>query len=299
MRVLGFLWIAISSLILISPAVVADSVISLDEGENIVSSPSTSSDSLEELLLFEELIEELASSRNDSLVRLAEKTRRILDAPPIKNLDSYIAARAVFDHHREGLDPIAQEDLRVTLESLKSSQEDVPRRSLEKVNVVSGCGAELACLDDSTASCFCTTPDGVCSHEVAANQWGGRVTCDCSGTVSISECSGGNCQIGVPTYIGGPDLCQGSIETYQTSSVPGATNYRWEVVSTPIVRNTSGPTMSLSGHYFFSLGAGLYILRVRAEAGQCIGAWRWANLVVRSNGDPLCTVCDNGDNICF
>ncbi|MEM6454119.1 MAG: hypothetical protein AAF772_03400 [Acidobacteriota bacterium] len=203
------------------------------------------------------------------------------------------AQEAAYDHYRAALDAAAPGDVRRALNALELSI----KGGFEEISIEDGCQAALTCHDGSTISCACPTPFGTCHHNASANAWGGSVTCSCSGTTWTQACA--PCQLATPAYISGPDLCQGRIETYQTNSVSGATNYRWEIVSTPIVRNTSTPIVSLSGHYFHVLPVGHYIIRVRAENSQCVSGWRSANLIIRANGDPLCTICDHGDRVCF
>lgn len=262
-------------------------------------SPSSSA---VEIDTFEQVINALDSSQDEALIRLAEKARATLDASLSNDPEAFIAARAVFEHYRNGLGSESQERLRITVEMIQPVEEDpfaaATRSVLQKVNVVDGCGAELTCLDGSKIACTCATSSGVCSYNKGSNAWGGSVSCDCAGTAYDRSLACAPCNLPAPAYITGPDLCQGSVETYKTTAVSGATNYRWEIVSTPIVRNTSTPIVSISGHYFHTAPTGVYTLRVRAERGGCYSAWRSANLVVRDNGDPLCTICDTGDRIC-
>lgn len=136
-----------------------------------------------DLTEFEAYLVALESTGDAALVRMAESGRDALRAVQDRDVESFVAAHAVFGYHFETLFDPQRALLRQVVDHLAPAQ-TTDLTASEKISVTSGCGSEIACDDGSRLSCRCSNASGNCSYNKNSNSWGGSISCDCAGTSS-------------------------------------------------------------------------------------------------------------------
>lgn len=164
-----------------------------------------------ELEVFERYLDALEATSEQDLVALAKIGREVALAAIDEDSESYLAATAIYSYRLETLPKesvVLLQGIAAEVSPLRNSAQqpwaDAPG---DKASVTYGCASQLPCDYGAPIACSCNnghsllTEYSVCTYKPNYNTYGGRVECDCSGSLYDAEynCpppSGGGCSAG-------------------------------------------------------------------------------------------------------
>ncbi|MEM9554560.1 MAG: hypothetical protein AAGC60_09890 [Acidobacteriota bacterium] len=170
----------LASVVLLTPlAVAAEDFAGIELGMD--AGPAT-------LSAFDEYATALDSTGDRTLVQMAASARDALVAVQGRDIEGFVAAKAVFAYYAETLTDPQRDLLAKVHEHLAPAPSVDFLGGSQKINVTAGCGSEIRCDNGSSLSCGCSNASGTCSFDKNANSWGGSITCNCGGSTTTRSC---------------------------------------------------------------------------------------------------------------